>query len=257
MSGIEEKSDAGFEADWRARFDRFASRGGSDATISGWSEHGLARRLRAISLTVERHSPKSGCRMVDLGCGTGIYCDTLQAKGLKPVGADFSLGMLKRAATITKGVRLCAADLNALPFADQQFGGLVTVGVLQHLSQVRGALGEMSRVLEPGAMAYMITLNRWSFHSLAASLIGTLKAWRRGQWKAQKHAVRRSAGNLQGQAQAAGFTPVEVLGVYLFPKGFHWLEVFLDRLDFIKVPGSKRPLFLFMANAYQLVLQRS
>jgi ubiquinone/menaquinone biosynthesis C-methylase UbiE len=257
MAGFEEKPEGGFEADWRARFDRFAARGGSEATVSGWSEHGLARRLRAISLSLRNHSPESGARVVDLGCGTGVYCDTLHAMGFSPVGADFSLGMLRRAQEVTDDVPLCAADLNALPFGDGQFGGLVNVGVLQHLSRVDGALGEMSRVLKPNAMAYLITLNRWSLHSCAAALIGRLKAWRQGQWVPRQHAVRRSVGDLLHQAQTAGFEQVEVVGVYLFPSGFGFLERILDRLDFLKMPITKRPLFLFMANAYQLVLRRS
>ena len=257
MAGIEEKSKSGFEADWRARFDRFAARGGSEATVSGWSEHGLARRLRAISLSLKNHPPESSCRVVDLGCGTGIYCDTLKEMGYHPVGADFSLGMLRRAQDVTDGVPLCAADLNDLPFADKQFGGLVNVGVLQHLSRVDGALAEMSRVLSPKSMAYLITLNRWSLHSCAAAMIGRLKAWREGRWSPRQHAVRRSVGDLLSQARASGFERVEIVGVYLFPKGFGFLESLLDRLDFIKVPLTKRPLFLFMANAYQLVLRRS
>lgn len=257
MTGIEEKTKGGFEADWRARFDRFAARGGSEATISGWSEHGLARRLRAISLSLKKHSPKAGSRVVDLGCGTGIYCDTIQALGYSPVGADFSLGMLRRAQSVTDGVPLCAADLNALPFADEKFGGLVNVGVLQHLSRVDGALAEMGRVLEPNSVAYLITLNRWSLHAFAAAILGRLKAWRRGEWAPKQHAVRRSVGDLLGQAQTAGFTSLEIAGVYLFPKGFGFLEKILDSLDFLKVPFTKRPLFLFTANAYQLVLRRS
>ncbi len=256
MTGFDKKPKRDFEADWRARFDRFAARGGSEATVSGWSEHGLARRMRAISLCVERHPPQSRAKIVDLGCGTGIYCDTLKQMGYQPIGADFSLGMLKRAQEVTADVPLCAADLNALPFRDQQFGGLVNVGVLQHLSTIDCALSEMSRVLEPGAMAYIITLNRWSFHAVAASILGTLRAWRKGQWRPQKHAVRRSVGVLRAEASTAGFVHIETVGLYLFPLGLGWLESLLDRCDFLKMPGSKRPVFLFLANAYQVVLQR-
>ena len=256
MTSNLDKEGNAFEADWRARFDRFAARGGSEATISGWSEHGLARRLRAISLFLRDCPPEKGALVVDLGCGTGIYCDTLKEKGFRPVGADFSLGMLKRAQAVTDGVALCAADLNALPFRTGSFRGLINVGVLQHLSRVDRALAEMGRVLQAESPACIITLNRWSLHALAASILSLVRSWCRGRLVPGRHAVRRSPGALMAEARRAGMEVVDISGVYVFPRGFRWLESLLDRLDGLRVPGSRRPVFLFFANAFRLVLRR-
>ena len=246
-----------FEGEWRARFDRFAARGGSEARISGWSEHGLQRRLQAIARALRDFSPVPAARVVDLGCGTGVYCNEIRGQGYAAVGADFSTGMLKRAKDVAPEAQLCAADLNHLPFRDVSFQALINVGVLQHLSSVDRALSEMARILAPQAPAFIITLNRWSGHSLAAWLRDHIKALLlRGRWQVKQHAVRRSVGAMVEQAQRAGFELEAVRGLYLFPKALGFVEKILDLSDGWRLPGSKKPLFLPLANAYLLVLRR-
>ena len=249
-------AEDGFEAGWRARFDRFAARGGSDALISGWSEHGLRRRLEVIEGLLDSHPPAIGARVVDLGCGSGVYCAALGDRGFRAVGADFSIGMLRRAREVTGSTPLVAADLNALPFRSATFGGLVNVGVLQHLGAVDRALSEMGRVLAPGAVAYVITLNRLSLHGAVAWLRDTLRAWSKGRFRAPRHAVRRSVRTLTEEARRAGLEPVAVRGVYLLPGPLRRFESLLDRLDSLPSPLWRGSLVLPLANAFALVLRR-
>ncbi|MCB1004945.1 MAG: methyltransferase domain-containing protein [Acidimicrobiales bacterium] len=251
-----DQKEPSFESEWRARFDRFAARGGSEATISGWSEHGLQRRLEVIRGILDDYPAPPAARLVDLGCGTGVYCVEMAARGYRPVGADFSVGMLRRARSIAPELFFCAADLNRLPFADASFDGLVTIGVLQHLATVDQALAEMARVLRPGATAAIITLNRWSCHALAAALIAWPRAWLRGRLRPKKHAVRRGPGALAALAAARGFELAEIRGVWLFPRFLRFMERLLAGLEGLRLPGARRPLLLPAANAFALVLRR-
>src|SRR5271154_2589793 len=66
----------------------------------------------------------AGARVLDLACGTGDLCRTLQAAGYRPIGADFSAGMLAAARTSAPLVR---ADAMRLPFPDRALDG-VTCG---------------------------------------------------------------------------------------------------------------------------------
>lgn len=249
-----------FEEEWRARFERFAARGGSDATISGWSEHGMERRLRVVTAALDEHPPREGSRVLDLGCGAGAYCLHLRERGYRATGVDYSRGMLARALAVVTAVEglgavdFAAANLLALPFADDSFSALVNVGVLQHVADAEGALAEMARVLEADSTACLVTLNRFSLHATASTVLAWLRAWSRGKPAPKRHAVRRRPGALAALARAQGFRLVAIRGVYVYPGPLRFLEPVLDALDGLRIAG--RPLTLPFANAFLLVVAR-
>ncbi|MEZ6196397.1 MAG: class I SAM-dependent methyltransferase [Planctomycetota bacterium] len=250
-----------FEAEWRARFDRFAERGGTSAKISGWSEHGLERRIEEVMAAIDRDPPAPGARFLDLGCGSGIYCLHLRERGFVPLGADFSPGMLGRARAALDAVEgpgavpLVCADVLRLPFADGVFDGVVNVGVLQHIEDGATALREMVRVLRPGGRLYVVTLNKISLHGIASHLVARLRAWSRGRWRIRQHAIRRRPATFARIAEGAGARVVDLRGVYLFPGPVRGLERVLRRLDAWRWPFSRRPVPLFLANAFLTVVE--
>lgn len=255
----EHAPDGRFEAEWRARFDRFAARGGSAATISGWSEHGLSRRIEELARSLDRHAPPAAARVLDLGCGSGVYCDLLRSRGLRPVGADFSAGMLARARVLLddgEPVPLVQADVLRLPFADASFPALVNVGVLQHIEDGSVALREMIRVLAPGGCLHLTTLNRTSLHGLVANLRAMARALAAGKLHWKKHAIRRRPETLAAIARAHRAEVLDVRGIYLFPRGLRWSEPLFagcERRLGQRFGALVRPL----ANAFLLVVRRT
>ena len=254
---MDDTSSASFEAEWRERFDRFAAGEGSLARISGWSEHGLRRRMEHVLAAFADHLPMSDVPVLDLGCGTGVYCDAIRHAGHDVVGADYSRGMLRRAREVLQGqpTSLAVADVLRLPFRAGAFGGLSNVGVLQHIDDVDGAVGEMARVVREGAVVCLVTLNRRSGHAFAAAIFDRLRAWRQGRWRPKKHAVRRTAGMLARTARSVGFDVAEIRGVYILPGPLRRLEPWLDRWNRVRLFGG-RPLLLPMANAFMLIARR-
>lgn len=82
--------------------------------------------------------------VVDVGCGPGTYARRVPRY---TVGVDLAPGMLARAAE-HGGIGLVQADLaQGLPFRDSAFAGGLGVVVLQHVSDVPSALGEIRRVV--------------------------------------------------------------------------------------------------------------
>lgn len=252
-----------FESEWRARFDRFASRGGSDAVISGWSEHGLERRMHVLACAMADDAPARGGIFLDIGCGSGVYCKWLATEGYHVVGADYSLGMTKRAAENTRGfaadgkIHIAVADIYHPPFKSGSFDGLINVGVLQHLADAETAVASMAGLVKTGGLLYLDTLNPFSFHAVASFLLDLVRGWMKGRFLPKRHAVRRRPGRLFGYARSAGLEPIVVKGVYILPKGFHWLEKLLDRLDGVHWPFTVRPIFLPWANAYLAVFRQT
>lgn len=92
-------------------------------------------------------------RTLDLCCGTGDIAMRLAHRGGLPgtvVGVDFTVEMLRVAATRQPGGKWVQADALRLPFADESFD-VVTVGYgLRNLADLSAGLREIRRVLRPG-----------------------------------------------------------------------------------------------------------
>jgi ubiquinone/menaquinone biosynthesis C-methylase UbiE len=88
---------------------------------------------------------------LDLGTGTGRYCDVLRRIGHRAViGIDVSFGMLSVARRKPGFNVLVNADIGALPFADRSAGLTVAARSLSHVADLDQALAEIARVLAPG-----------------------------------------------------------------------------------------------------------
>lgn len=84
---------------------------------------------------------------LDVGCGSGAYLSLLASQFDSVVAADLSTGMLSAA---PEGPWCkAAADVEALPFANQVFSVVFANHMLYHCPNIDVALGEISRVLRP------------------------------------------------------------------------------------------------------------
>jgi demethylmenaquinone methyltransferase/2-methoxy-6-polyprenyl-1,4-benzoquinol methylase len=97
--------------------------------------------------TVDALALNQGARVLDLACGTGDLCRTVAARGLQPVGADFSLGMLHSART---DAPLARADALRLPFPDASFDGVTCGFALRNFTALPPFFAECARVLRHG-----------------------------------------------------------------------------------------------------------
>jgi 2-polyprenyl-3-methyl-5-hydroxy-6-metoxy-1,4-benzoquinol methylase len=98
-----------------------------------------------------------GRKMLDLGCGPGLFSEPLVKQGYGVIGVDFSRGMLEQAQARLRGV--IQADVRALPFRAGIFDVAVCVGVLQYLASWRTLPSELFERLRPGGVAILATLN--------------------------------------------------------------------------------------------------
>jgi SAM-dependent methyltransferase len=91
--------------------------------------------------------------VLEVGPGVGRDSGALVSAGLRVVGADLSVPQLAHAAR--RGVLAVGATVRQLPFPDATFDGLWTMSTLMHVpdAAIDAALGELRRVLVPGALA--------------------------------------------------------------------------------------------------------
>lgn len=86
---------------------------------------------------------------LEIGCGTGIYAERIGALGWNPVGLDLSAGMLGFA---SDRLPVALGDATRLPFASASVPAVVTVMAHTDMPNYAAVLGEIHRVMMPGAV---------------------------------------------------------------------------------------------------------
>lgn len=102
---------------------------------------------------------RPGMRLLDCGCGPGsitIDLARLVAPG-QTIGIDVAENQLElaRTAALRQGImtaRFESASIYALPFPDESFDAVFSHAAVEHLSDPKAALREMSRVLKTGGV---------------------------------------------------------------------------------------------------------
>jgi len=105
---------------------------------------------------VELANIRQGSRVLDIGCGTG-YTTEAVLKRLElgeVIGIDLTPQQLRKAARKLKPEKvrlsLFRGDADNLPFKDETFDAVISVGALEYFPNPKGALQEMARVVKHG-----------------------------------------------------------------------------------------------------------
>ena len=97
--------------------------------------------------TVRELALPGGALVYDLACGTGDLCRELGAAGYRPVGFDFSHGMLRAART---DAPLVEADVLRLPVRGGSADGATCGFALRNVVSLDALFAELARVVRPG-----------------------------------------------------------------------------------------------------------
>jgi demethylmenaquinone methyltransferase/2-methoxy-6-polyprenyl-1,4-benzoquinol methylase len=155
-----------------------------------------------------------GARVFDLACGTGDFCRELERAGHRPVGFDFSFGMLANART---SAPLVQADALRLPVGDASADAVTCGFALRNVTSLEGLFAELARVVRPGGRIALLETSRPDNQMLRAGhavyfgkvvpLIGGLLSDRAAYaYLPRSMAYLPPAGEMLGMLRAAGFS---------------------------------------------------
>ncbi|MFK8036573.1 MAG: bifunctional 2-polyprenyl-6-hydroxyphenol methylase/3-demethylubiquinol 3-O-methyltransferase UbiG [Hyphomicrobiales bacterium] len=111
----------------------------------------------------------NGLRILDIGCGGGLLCEPMARLGAEVIGVDPSETNIKVASLHADQSGLSidyrATTAEALSDAGETFDVILNMEVVEHVADVQLFLTECSKMLRPGGLMFVATINR------------TMKAW--------------------------------------------------------------------------------
>jgi ubiquinone/menaquinone biosynthesis C-methylase UbiE len=100
-------------------------------------------------------------KVLDIGCGSGYFCDLVAQTGAAVTGVDASELLLEEARRRNSSVVFLPAEMEELPFADGSFTVVTGFNSFQYAANITNALTEAHHVLQSGGrFAAMIWGNK-------------------------------------------------------------------------------------------------
>ena len=141
-------------------------------------------RLKFIRETAERHlglkagalKPLDGLRLLDIGCGGGLVCEPMARLGASVTGVDASEANIKTALThaYEQGLKIdyrAGTAEGLLASGEQAFDIVLNLEVVEHVADPAQFLADTARLVRPGGLMVVATLNRTA-KALATAVIG-------------------------------------------------------------------------------------
>ncbi len=103
--------------------------------------------------------PQNG-KLLDIGCGTGLFVERYSEDGRYVVGLDISKKMIEQARTRCRECDYTVGTGEKIPFNDNTFDAISSLLVFSYVRDPEAMLGEAYRVLKPGGAIAICTLGK-------------------------------------------------------------------------------------------------
>jgi ubiquinone/menaquinone biosynthesis C-methylase UbiE len=112
-----------------------------------------------ISERVLEGIPRDG-KILDLGCGTGLFLKAYEEQGGCGIGLDLSREMIRRARKRCRESECFVGNAEILPFRDESFDAVCSLMAFSYVKRPDLLLSEALRVLRPGGKIAICTLGK-------------------------------------------------------------------------------------------------
>jgi SAM-dependent methyltransferase len=182
------------------------------------------RRVSSAALAeLQRRYPDHG-RLLDIGCGSGVFLDEAHHAGWNAVGLDLSPAAGSNAVEVACVI---GGSANSVPLLRASVQVVTMWNVLEHLHDPRGVLDQIAQVLEPGG-TLVLRVPNMNFHQS----LRTTGCVSRGALQILGKRMPPFLGGIAPPEHLLGFGP-KTLSDLLHRTGFCEIDVRAgrDRLD--------------------------
>ena len=175
-----------------------------------------AHQYRHLYRLCRRYLP-AGATVLDWGAGNGHFSYFLQRAGYRAAGfsmleATFPRWLPDPSYDLSRGAE---ADPVRLPYAEERFDAVASIGVLEHVRETGGSEGaslrEIARILRPGGVFLCYHFpNRWSWIDRVARQVPG----------AHRHDYRYGRRDIEALAADAGLQLLECARYGVLPRNF-------------------------------------
>jgi 2-polyprenyl-6-hydroxyphenyl methylase/3-demethylubiquinone-9 3-methyltransferase len=190
-----------------------------------WNLEGPLATLHAINpLRVDYIATRSavqGCRVLDVGCGGGILCESLARLGANVTGIDLAADSIRvalehaAAEGLTIDYRTAAVERLAAE-EPASFDIVTCLELLEHVPQPDATIDACARAVKPGGAVFFSTINR-NIKSFLLAIVGAeyaLGMVPRGTHEYRKLIRPAEVGRV---ARASGLEIRELTGLHFNP----------------------------------------
>jgi len=134
-----------------------------DTIADVYDHHYDRRRGRCYYTHLSRNIldvlPQNG-KLLDIGCGTGLFVERYIDEGRFAVGLDISQKMIQRARSRCREGDYAVGTGEKIPFNDNTFDAVSSLLVFSYVRDPEAMLNEAYRVLKPGGAIAICTLGK-------------------------------------------------------------------------------------------------
>ena len=126
-----------------------------------WDKYNVEKVIKSASssrflLGYTRKYLQPGARILEGGCGLGLYVYCLHVNGYESYGVDYASKTVQQVNQVIPELKVFVGDVRALPFGDGFFDGYWSLGVIEHFYDgFEAAAIEMRRVLRSGGYLFL------------------------------------------------------------------------------------------------------
>jgi 2-polyprenyl-3-methyl-5-hydroxy-6-metoxy-1,4-benzoquinol methylase len=145
---------------------------------------------------------RRGLDLLDVGCGSGTLLGLLKQRRFRPVGVDFSAAAA-RVAEAENGVDVVVGSLDQASFPAGSFDIVTLFHVMEHVTNPRRVLTEVSRILRPNGSVILQVPN---IDSLQFKMFGS-------RWYGldiPRHVIDYSKNSMLRLLAESGFVPFRI-----------------------------------------------
>ena len=173
------------------------------STIKGYERPFDRRRFQTIFGLINTITPP---KILDIGCGGGVFVHALSKESFKVTGIDLSSILLHKIPKGNLNFNLIVADSTHLPFNGDNFDCILCTEVLEHVPDCTSAVEEISRVLRregkviitvPNLFAYDAWEGNYGFMTKTIRLLNFIrKIFRKGEILTSEYETHKTKNHI-------------------------------------------------------------